>query len=136
VRYTSSKCPEDMLSLALTHLDNAYAPYSGYRVAAALRDEMGRVFVGVNVENSSYGLTVCAERVAVFNAVSSGARRFKEILVVAKGPNPPIPCGACLQVLSEFVEDDMKVYVATVDGHCESFKLSELLPKPFKLRPT
>lgn len=128
-----SRCPEDMLSLAIAYLGNAYAPYSGYRVAAVVRDEFDRLFVGVNVENSSYGLTVCAERVAVFTAVANGARRFRELLVVSEGPQPPIPCGACLQVLSEFSDGDLLVYVATTGGLCEIFKLRDLLPKPFKL---
>lgn len=129
----NSVCPHDLLSIATLYLDNAYAPYSGYRVAAALRDEDGRIFLGVNVENSSYGLTVCAERVAVFSAVSSGSRRFKELLIIARGTNPPLPCGACLQVLSEFNEGDLVIHVATTSGLCQSYRLSELLPKPFKL---
>jgi cytidine deaminase len=126
-------CPEDLLSLATTYIDNAYAPYSGYRVVAVLRDEHDRVFVGVNVENPSYGLTVCAERVALFSAVTAGARRFKEILVYTSKPPPPIPCGACLQALSAFDEGGLRVYVHVGGGLCESFALAELLPRPFRL---
>ncbi len=127
------KCPEDLFSLASAYIDNAYAPYSGYKVVAVLRDEHDRIFVGVNVENSSYGLTICAERVALFNAITSGSRRFREILVYSTGSKPLIPCGACLQALSEFNDGSLRVYVVVEDSFCESFTLSELLPKPFKL---
>jgi cytidine deaminase len=133
VEVLETRCPEDLLSLALAYVDNAYAPYSGYKVVAVLRDEYGRAYVGVNVENSSYGLTVCAERVALFNAITGGSRRFKELLVYSRGSNPPVPCGACLQSLSEFDDGSLRIYVAKANGVCDSFTLSSLLPRPFRL---
>lgn len=127
--------PGDLLEAALSVSWNSYAPYSGFRVAAAVRDERGRIHVGVNVENSSYGLTVCAERAAVFNAVAHGARRIREVLVLALDSDKPIPpCGACLQVISEFGGDDTIIYMASWrTGELEARRLGELLPARFKL---
>ena len=107
----------------------AYAPYSRFLVGAAIESEDGRVFTGCNVENASYGLTNCAERVALGAAVSAGARRFKRI-VVATDANPPSPpCGACRQVLSEFARE---LQVDSVSpGATRSWRLSELLPMSF-----
>lgn len=110
----------------------AYAPYSGYAVGAAVRAADGRVFAGCNVENASYGLTCCAERVAVFAAVAAGARRVEAVAVVAEGA-PPHPCGACRQVLAEFAEDGAPVLVW--DGRrLERTTLGALLPRAFRLR--
>jgi cytidine deaminase len=89
-------------SAARALLSHAHAPYSGFHVAAALRSLDGRVFSGVNVENASYGLTICAERNAIAAAVAAGARAFDALVVVCSGTEPPSPCGACRQVLVEF----------------------------------
>jgi len=111
---------------------NAYAPYSGVRVGAALLDSDGEIFVGCNVENASYGLTVCAERICVFNAVSHGSTRFVALCVVIEGKIKPVPCGACRQVLAEFVEDLEVIGINSV-GETLHTSLRELLPESFRL---
>ncbi|MEO2065751.1 MAG: cytidine deaminase [Desulfurobacteriaceae bacterium] len=122
----------EMVKVAKEVLRNAYAPYSKFRVSAVLFGEDG-LFTGVNVENASYGLTVCAERVAVFKAVSEGKRKFEKILVYTPGrENLPYPCGACRQVMTEFFGEDFRVIVAN-DSEEEQFTLGELLPFNFKL---
>ncbi len=108
---------------------NAYAPYSGFKVGAAVLTESGEIFTGANVENASYGLSMCAERVAVFKAVSEGYRKFRAIAVVADTDYPVRPCGACRQVLAEF--GDMDIIMVDKNGKYEVCKLSELLPKAF-----
>ena len=110
----------------------SYAPYSEYSVAAAIMTEDGKVFTGVNVENASYGLTVCAERVALFNAVTAGYRSFTHLLVVSNDEgNLPLPCGACRQVLMEF-SPGIKIIVAGKDYEkALSYSLKELLPHAF-----
>lgn len=111
---------------------NAHAPYSKFRVGAALLTKSGKVYTGVNVENASYGLTVCAERTAVFKAVSEGHRKFSAIAVVAPSASLS-PCGACRQVLAEFGE---MVVICTDSRNPQRFRLyllSELLPHAFRL---
>jgi cytidine deaminase len=104
--------------------EKAYAPYSKFRVGAALLTKEGKVFTGCNVENASYGLSMCAERVAVFKAVSEGYREFEAIAVVSDPPGAS-PCGACRQVLHEFSPNIKVIF------NGEQFSLTELLPKPF-----
>ena len=107
----------------------AYAPYSGYMVGAAVLCG-DKVFKGCNVENSSYGLTICAERVAIFNAVSQGCRDIEAVAIYAE--KMPYPCGACLQVMSEFCKENCIVLIS--DGkRVEKYELRELLPKRFRL---
>ncbi|OGC93606.1 MAG: cytidine deaminase [candidate division Zixibacteria bacterium RBG_16_48_11] len=113
----------------------AYAPYSKFLVGAALLTEKGKVYTGVNVENASYGLTVCAERVAVFKAVAGGERNFKKIVIVTDTDKPKSLCGACLQVLSEFASD-LEIICATLKGDKARYRLRELLPKAFKRMST
>jgi cytidine deaminase len=108
---------------------NAYAPYSNYAVGAALQCEDGSVFVGCNVENASYGLTNCAERVAIAAAVSQGQRRFRRIVIVSNSDPPAAPCGACRQVLREFSRD-LEVH-AVGPKRTLQWKLTELLPAAF-----
>ena len=110
---------------------NAYAPYSNFKVGCALLSATGQVFTGVNVENASYGLTTCAERMAVFKAVCVSKKDFKKIAIVTDTKEPKYLCGACLQVLSEFCED-LKIICATVSGKTKTYTLKELLPKAFK----
>ena len=108
--------------------ERAHAPYSHFQVGAALESENGKVFSGCNVENISYGLTICAERNAVFAAIASGARSFRRIVIVADSKEPVTPCGACRQVLSEFSED-MEVISVNLEGKEFRASLSELLPR-------
>lgn len=107
----------------------AYAPYSNFLVGALLVAADGRTFHGCNVENISYGLTICAERGAVASAVSSGCRDFQRIIIAADTEKPVSPCGACRQVLAEF-NPDLEVVMTTFAGQTETFRLSELLPRP------
>ncbi len=108
---------------------NAYAPYSTYRVGAALEATDGRVFVGCNVENVSYGLTICAERSAVVRAVADGARRFRRLVVVSESEPPASPCGACRQVLLEFGSE--LVVESIGPGSRHRWLLGDLLPAAF-----
>ena len=113
-------------------LPNSYAPYSNVHVAAALLTESGKIFHGVNVENASYGLTICAERVAVASAVTAGERRFKAIAIVSDTPEPLPPCGACRQVLAEFADEDMLIASHSIkSGKTATWRLGELLPYAF-----
>ena len=111
----------------------AHAPFSGFKVGAALRTREGEVVTGCNIENATYGLTLCAERVAVFKAVSEGLRRFDAIAVAADSKRPTAPCGPCRQILWEFC-GDIWVHVVDVKGEAITRRLSELLPLPFDRR--
>jgi cytidine deaminase len=119
-----------LLSAALKARENAFAPYSNFKVGAALEDETGLVHTGCNVENATYGLTVCAERVAVLKAISEGVRRFRRIVVAADSPSFTPPCGACRQILWEFC-GDIEIVLVNLKGRTKSFQLSELFPSPF-----
>ncbi len=110
--------------------EKAYAPYSGVKVGAALETEGGKIFSGCNIENASYGLSNCAERTAIYKAVSEGFTRFKRIAIVTKKPETFYPCGACRQVMIQF-SPDMEVIVANTQGKHKLFKARELLPHPF-----
>lgn len=114
----------------------AYAPYSKFRVGAALLADDGRVFQGCNVENASYGLSICAERAAICAAVGTGCRRFRAIAVVGQGERPPRPCGACLQAMSEFCDGDFVIVMAVEKEPdlAETRTLAQLLPERFRLR--
>lgn len=122
----------DRLFLAARHaFRRAYAPYSKFPVGAALEGKRGEVFAGCNVENSSYGLTVCAERVALFSAIARGERSFTRLAIVTRSRTPVTPCGVCLQVLAEFC-DDLEIISATTSGKKATYRLRELFPKPFR----
>lgn len=112
--------------------ENAYAPYSGFRVGAALLTRSGKVYTGVNVENASYGATLCAERGAVAKAVSEGEREFQAI-AIASSEGEAMPCGICRQVLMEFAPD-LRVITGKDEEHLESYSLQELLPGAFSLQ--
>jgi cytidine deaminase len=111
----------------------AVAPHSEFKVGAALETARGKVYLGCNIENASYGLTLCAERVAIFKAVSEGERRFKRIAVVADTARLTAPCGACRQIIWEFC-GDCEVIMANLKGKVEVHRMKELLPVPFDKR--
>jgi cytidine deaminase len=112
---------------------NAAAAFSHFLVGSALQAEDGRVFTGCNVENATYGLTVCAERVAVFKAISEGCRAFRRVAVVADTEAPTPPCGACRQILWEF-GGDLEVILANLAGVTGHYRMRDLLPLPFDAR--
>lgn len=128
--------PIELLAAAAQARQQAHAPYSGYRVGAALLAADGSVVTGCNVENASYGLTMCAERVAVGAAVAAGRTAFTSIAIVAGEGPAPFPCGACRQVLAEFCGPDLPVHMARADDLAafESTTLGALLPHAFKLQ--
>jgi cytidine deaminase len=113
--------------------EQAYVPYSHFHVGAALLDGEGRLFTGCNVENASYGATCCAERTAVFKAISEGSRQIRRIAVVGDQTEPCLPCGICRQVLAEFAASDFELLAGTPDGRFESYRLDDLLPHAFRL---
>ena len=119
-----------LMEAALAVRDNAHAPYSHFRVGAALEDENGRIHSGCNVENATYGLSVCAERVAVFGAIAAGARRFRRIAVAADTEVLTPPCGACRQILWEFC-GDIEVLLGNPAGRTETLRMKDLFPRPF-----
>jgi cytidine deaminase len=121
---------EALLAAAREARDRAYAPYSGFQVGAALLADDGRVVPGSNVENASYGLSMCAERTAAFRAASEGVRRLEAVAVVASNDEPTWPCGACRQVLFEF-GPHMVVISEGLGGRREERTLAELLPDAF-----
>lgn len=121
-----------LLGAARAAREHAAAPYSGFHVGAALLAEDGTVFGGCNVESATYGLTVCAERTAVFKAVSEGARRFRAVAVFTGAETPTPPCGACRQVLWDQCRD-IDVVMGTTGGAVERMRLAELLPRAFEL---
>ena len=119
-----------LIAAAAGMVEQAYAPYSGARVGAAVLTEGGEVFAACNVENASYGLTICAERAAIFAAVAAGHRRVVKVAIAADGIKYPLPCGACLQVMKEFGVE--QVLVAKPGGH-DTYGFPDLLPRPFEL---
>ena len=119
-----------LIEAALAAQENAHAPFSKFKVGAAIEDETGRIFTGCNVENATYGLTICAERVAVFKAISEGARKFTRIAVAADTEVLTPPCGACRQILWEFC-GDAELTLVNLQGKTETFRLKELFPRPF-----
>jgi cytidine deaminase len=123
---------QELVKIARQVQNNAYVPYSHFPVGAALLTAGGNVYTGVNVENSSYGLTVCAERNAVFKAVSEGETEFQAIAVAGNAEGFTFPCGACLQVLAEFAPQ-IKIIVCDTQNQTKTFSLSELLPQMFLL---
>lgn len=115
---------------ALAAREHAVATFSGFKVGAAVEDASGRIHTGCNVENATYGLTVCAERVAIFKALSEGARQFVRVAVAADTDRLTPPCGACRQILWEFCHD-VEIVLVNPAGKRETHRLKDLFPKPF-----
>jgi cytidine deaminase len=109
---------------------HALSQYSGFAVGAAIEDSAGKIWGGCNVENSTFGLTVCAERVAIWKALSEGVREFRTVAVVTGADEPTPPCGACRQILWQFA-GDVPIVSATVGGKRKRYRLSEIFPEPF-----
>lgn len=126
---------KNLLKKAVAAMRRAYAPYSRFCVGAALLTREGRVFQGCNVENASYGLTLCAERTALVAAITAGFHRFTAIAIVSSGETAPMPCGACLQTLAEFCRPEFVIVTAAAQNPkaMNIYALKDLLPKAFRL---
>lgn len=122
-----------LIDMALKAMENAYAPYSGFKVGAAILCSDKKVYTGCNIENSSYGASNCAERTAIFKAVSEREREFEKIAIVSSSGDFTFPCGICRQVLSEFMYDKTVVLFSEKDGIRE-FNVKDLLPEAFRLQ--
>lgn len=121
----------ELLKAALEGQKNAYAPYSGKFIGAAVLMDNGKIYGGCNVENASYGGTVCAERTAIFKGISEGAKKIKEVLVVSSEKNPWSPCGFCRQVIAEFASPETPITLTNPQGQSRSFKFIDIFPEAF-----
>lgn len=124
---------DELIARAVQVRENACADYSHYKVGAALLAASGKIYTGCNVENSTYGLTVCAERVALWKALSEGERTFTHLAVVTASDPPASPCGACRQLLWEYC-GDIAVILASLAGRRQSLRLADIFPRPFDQR--
>ena len=124
---------DPLLTAALAARENAYAPFSNFKVGAAVEDSEGRIHTGCNVENATYGLTLCAERVAIFKAISEGVRQFRRVAVAADAPRLTPPCGACRQILWEFC-GDVEITLVNPKGETATYQLKDLFPEPFDVK--
>lgn len=121
----------DLIELAVKNSQKAYVPYSKFPVSAVLVAKTGEIFTGVNIENASFGLTNCAERTAIFKAISEGVKDFSEIIIYGETEKPISPCGACRQVMAEFCDKDLKVTLVAKDKSTVEMTVGELLPYSF-----
>ena len=122
---------EELFKAAIAVRENSYSPYSDYKVASAVLMDTGEIYSGINVENSSYGATICAERSAICTAISAGAKKIKEIVIITNNNPPGPPCGMCMQVISEFADKETQVHLANTDGIQRTVAFSELMPVQF-----
>lgn len=123
--------PQDMLAAAKAVLQHSYSPYSHFPVAACLRDENGNLHSGCNVENASYGLSLCAETAALCQLISSGHKKITEGLVLIPGNSICAPCGRCRQVILEFADPNTLIHLCTLEGHYAAHSIHELIPHAF-----
>ncbi len=124
---------DKLMNIAQKSKEKSYSPYSHFRVGAALVTKSGEIYTGANIENSSYPATICAERVAIFKAISDGKYDFEKIAIVGDCDDYCYPCGVCRQVMSEFCKDDFKIILQS-KGSIKEFTLGQLLPYSFKLK--
>lgn len=129
-RFRYAEAVDPLLDAALRARQHAFAPHSGFAVGAALEDGSGAIHTGCNIENATFGLTLCAERVAVFKAVSEGVRGFRRIAIAADTDTLTPPCGACRQILWEFC-GDIEITLVNLQGRQETMRLQDLFPRPF-----
>ncbi|MEN2776558.1 cytidine deaminase [Acetivibrio clariflavus] len=122
---------EKLISLANEVKQNAYAPYSNFHVGAALITNSGKIYTGTNVENASYGATICAERTAIVKAVSEGEKKIKAIAISSDSEDYIYPCGICRQVILEFAADDLVIICSNNKGEYKVFNINEILPHAF-----
>lgn len=127
-----AKAKQEWIDVAVAALDKAYVPYSHFPVGACLVTKDGKLYQGLNIENASYGLSNCAERTAIFKAVSEGERSFEHLVIAGHTTKPISPCGACRQVISEFCEADMPVTLVGENGVTKEMTVEDLLPYFFK----
>lgn len=125
-----SSSNEKLIESAIRARENAHAPFSNFKVGASLLTESGEIITGCNIENATYGLTLCAERVAIFKAISEGKKKFVKTAIVANTENLTPPCGACRQIIWEFC-GDIEVVLANLQGATETFQMRELFPNAF-----
>ncbi|GKT13986.1 Cytidine deaminase, homotetrameric like protein [Aduncisulcus paluster] len=133
-----SPCPisshqKDLLTRAVTASKMAYCPYSHFSVGACVETETGDLYDGCNIENASFGLSICAERTAVFSAVAHGMKKIKTIAIVADTKGPVSPCGACRQVIAEFSDDSTVVILGNMEGTTAIMSIKDILPYGFEL---
>lgn len=125
-----SENDKKLIEFAIKARENAHAPFSNFKVGASLLSETDEIITGCNIENATYGLTLCAERVAIFKAISEGKKKFKKIAVVADTEKLTPPCGACRQIIWEFC-GDIEVILANLQGNTKMFQIRELFPNAF-----
>jgi len=133
-RKTEGISARELVDMALRAQRQAYVPYSGFHVGAAVLADNGKVYTGCNIENASYGATICAERTAIAKAVSDGARKILAVAVTSDSEGPTQPCGICRQVMSEFCSEDMPLYLSNRNGDYAEYAFRELLPNQFVLK--